>query len=185
MEHFYHGIGGWFNFEEVYAGMVAAAPDPAHFVEIGAWKGRSTAYMATEIINSGKNIRFDVVDTWLGSGLEHNHDDDVRAGRLYEVFLENLRPVEQHYRPLRMSSLEASSLYADSSLDFVFIDGAHDLDSVRADLVAWLPKVRIGGYLGGDDYSHGAVRQAVDEILAQDYTVESLGSGWPSWLIRK
>ena len=40
---------------------------PAHFVEIGSYKGRSSSYMAVEIVNSGKSITFDCVDTWKGS----------------------------------------------------------------------------------------------------------------------
>lgn len=185
MDHFYDSIGGWFNFQELYSEMVRVAPDPAHFVEVGAWKGRSTAYMAVEIINSGKKIKFDVVDTWLGSGLEHDHDSDVQAGRLYQVFLGNLRPVEDHYTPHQMTSLEAAELFPDGSLDFVCIDGAHDYDSVCSDLRAWLPKVRDSGYIGGDDYAHHDVRRAVQDVLGLDHSIETRGSSWPSWLVKK
>ena len=38
--------------------------DNAHFVEVGTWQGNSAAYMAVEILNSGKNIQFDVYDIW-------------------------------------------------------------------------------------------------------------------------
>lgn len=184
MEHFYDSIGGWFNFQDFYRQQVENAADGAHFVEIGAWKGRSAAYMAVEIINSGKQIRFDVIDTWQGSGAEHDHDQDLKDGRLYEVFLENMQPVADHYRALRMTSVAASDLYEPGSLDMVFIDGAHDYDSVLADVRAWWPKVRPGGVIGGDDWAHGPVQQAVREALA-DQTIEQAGGGWPWWVVRK
>ena len=68
-------------------------------------------------------------------------------------------------------SLEVVKGVADDSLDFVYIDGAHDLESVRADIAAWAPKVRPGGFIGGHDYHSNAgsdfhVQTAVDEFFA-------------------
>jgi hypothetical protein len=68
MEHFYQNIGeDWFTYPNLYKQMVTEANDSAHFIEVGVWKGRSAAYMGVEIINSGKQIKFDCVDTWGGS----------------------------------------------------------------------------------------------------------------------
>jgi ubiquinone/menaquinone biosynthesis C-methylase UbiE len=66
-----------------------------------------------------------------------------------------------------MKSLEAVNLYDDESLDFVFIDASHEYEDVKNDILAWLPKVKEGGFIGGHDYSSswdGVVR-AVDEIF--------------------
>lgn len=171
MEHFYHTVPGWFGSEdaELYSLAVATAPDTAHFVEIGSWKGQSAAFMAVEIVNSGKRIQFDCVDTWLGSE-EHlaggfAQDIDAINGQLYQAFEQNMRPVQEHYRALRMTSLEAAKLYPDQSLDFVFIDAAHDYDSVHADIQAWYPKVRSGGILSGDDLPCPAVAEAIVDLL--------------------
>ena len=41
----------------------------------------------------------------------------------------------------------------DGSLDFVYIDaGAHTFEEMTRDWLAWWPKVRSGGFLGGHDY---------------------------------
>jgi len=67
MEHFYNTIGeDWFTYQELYSNMVEYFPDNSLFIEVGSWKGRSTSYMAVEIANSEKNIKFDCIDTWNG-----------------------------------------------------------------------------------------------------------------------
>jgi predicted O-methyltransferase YrrM len=58
-------------------------------------------------------------------------------------------------------SWKAASRYADNSLDFVFIDAAHDLESVTKDIAAWWPKVREGGLLAGHDIDQPGVESAV------------------------
>lgn len=185
--HYYTNIQGWSDgIDLLYKRMVELAPaptplgfafngdsfvqqsakvaTPVHYVEIGSWRGRSTAYMAVEIANSNKNIRFDAVDTWAGSQDEPEHQNDpaVVNDTLYNEFLANLKPVEQYVNPVRMTSLAAAAIYADNSLDFVFIDAQHDYDSVRADILAWWPKVKLGGIIAGHDYNTGPDENGVD-----------------------
>lgn len=167
MDHFYSNKSfgsSCFTFPNLYLKRVQEAKDGYHFVEIGAWKGMSAACMAVEIINSKKNIKFDVIDTWKGSP-EMSQDCDVINGTLYDTFLSNIEPVKQYINPIRTTSLEGSKLYNDKTLDFVFIDAAHDYDSVKADITAWLPKVKESGVLGGHDIGHFPVQKAVEELL--------------------
>src|SRR5437016_1902577 len=97
MDHYWLDLPGpvWFSGANLYRRFVDSVTGPVVAVELGAWKGRSACCMGVEIANSGKPIRFTTVDHWLGSAGEDSHhsDPDVRAGRLYEVFLENIRPV--------------------------------------------------------------------------------------------
>lgn len=166
MKHFYKDVKGWFAFLPIYEQAVREAPDPAHFVEVGAWKGRSAAYMAVEIINSGKKIRFDCVDTWLGTDHSNQRNDaDVMAGALFETFLRNTAPVRQSLTIIRRPSLEAAASYADESLDFVMIDADHAYEPVRADIAAWWPKIKQGGVLAGDDWIQRGVNRAVEEFF--------------------
>lgn len=165
MEHFYQNIHGWFNYEDFYRQVVRNLPDPAHIVEVGIWKGASAAFMAVEIINSGKKIKFDCVDTWKGSDLEL-HQTDPEINDLYRVFMDNMKPVYGHFTPVRLPSLDAAILYMDNSLDFVFIDAAHDYENIKKDIIAWRPKIKKGGILSGHDYDFGDVKRAVDEELS-------------------
>ena len=57
----------------------------------------------------------------------------------------------------------------------VFLDAAHDYDSIKADITAWRPKCR--HTLCGHDYNNGhdGVRRAVDELFGQpDGTVDAI-----------
>lgn len=166
MEHFYSNIQGWFTYPNLYSKMVARAPDNALFVEIGAWKGCSTSYLAVEIINAGKQINLDVIDTWKGS-VEHNIITEEQQEALYREFLQNTSPVKHLIRPIRTTSLQGSKLYEDNSLDFVFIDASHTYEDVIVDINSWFPKVKQGGYIGGHDYGHPwiEVQDAVDTFF--------------------
>ena len=136
--HYYKNIQGWFNsgFRRMYEYQVKNCKDNAHFVEVGAWKGKSTCYMGVEILNSQKTIKFDVVDTWLGSDeSKHKKDISVVNDNLYDEFLKNIELVKSAVNPLRMTSVEASNLYENNSLDFVLIDASHKYIDVKEDMI--------------------------------------------------
>lgn len=158
MEHIYKNIDGWFNFSSLYNDMVNYY-DNATFVEVGCWKGRSAAYMAVEIINSGKNIEFYCVDSWKGDAVGGVGKIDV-----YEEFLQNMQPVIDRIKIIRELSVITSCKFENKSLDFVFIDASHDYESVKQDINAWFPKIKPGGTLAGHDYHIAfGVKKAVDE----------------------
>jgi hypothetical protein len=178
MEHFYQNIEGWFSYDYIYKHVVETATDGELFVEVGSFKGKSSSFLAVEIINSGKKIQLDLVDTWAGS-TEHQSGGEcevkeVVEGTLYETFLNNMKPVEGHYRAVRMPSLEAAKQYEDNSIDFIMIDGEHSYEAVKADIQAWLPKMKNGGVMTGDDAFSDLVRRAAQEELGK-YGVEFPG----------
>tara|TARA_R110000765_G_scaffold53245_1_gene106906 strand:+ start:54 stop:713 length:660 start_codon:yes stop_codon:yes gene_type:complete len=170
VQHCYKNIEGWWGDTDasLYARMVDRFNTGSHFVEIGSFKGRSSSCMAVEIINSNKDIRFDCVDTWSGSE-EHQQDgvaedSTVVAGDLFQKFLDNTKQFSEIIHPIRLPSQEAHTLYDEESLDFVFIDAAHDMRNVLKDICGWLPKVKRGGIIAGHDYGGGhiGVNNAVD-----------------------
>jgi hypothetical protein len=55
---------------------------------------------------------------------------------------------------LAMKSGEAAAQIDGGSLDFVYIDGNHEFDHVMTDLIAFAPKVRVGGIVAGHDFAH-------------------------------
>lgn len=173
MEHFYKTIGeDWFDFDDIYSYVIDNFTDDSHFIEIGSWKGRSAAYMAVEILNSKKNIKFDCIDTWEGS-VEHTAGDKPWVNEfkkdkdfLYSTFLKNIQPVSDIINPIRKRSHDAASLYKNRSLDFIFIDASHEYKDVLLDLQLFYPKLKKGGIIAGHDYvNFGGVKQAVNEFF--------------------
>jgi cephalosporin hydroxylase len=181
MKHFYQKIEGWFDFQNLYTEMVQKHKDDSHFVEVGVFKGKSLAYLAVEIINSGKKIKLDAVDTWLGSPMEsiQQAHPEVIAGTLYDSFLNNIEPIKNYINIIRKDSVETAMLYEDNSLDFVYIDASHHYEFIKSDIQAWYPKIKIGGYIGGHDYvppnakPHGifGVYHAVNEFFPNNFSV--------------
>jgi hypothetical protein len=127
LQHFYNSIQGWFDFDDIYINAVKNAKNGSHFVEIGAWLGCSTAFMAVEIANSGKKIKFDVIDTWIGSTAKVEQDSyqstlDKYNGDIYEIFNKNMVDggVRDYVNPIKTTSMQACKNYENESLDFVF-----------------------------------------------------------------
>jgi predicted O-methyltransferase YrrM len=152
IEHFYQTVGeDFFTYPNLYAHIVAAAPNNAHFVEVGSWKGRSASFMGVEIHNSGKNIKLDCVDHW-----------DVEGG--LDLFKENIKSLSHIITPIFSDSVKGADLYEKESLDFVFIDAGHLYDEVLADMNAWYPKVKSGGTFAGHDYFPGSWDSVVTAV---------------------
>jgi cephalosporin hydroxylase len=162
MEHFYKDIYGFSQDDlfALYKKMVKIFDSGSHFVEVGSFLGKSAVFMAVEIINSGKNIKFDCVDHWNGSE-EHNDNENVNIDTLYEDFIKNIEPVKGIINPVRMKSVDASLLYKPNSLDFIFIDASHDEQSVKVDLATWMIRLKEDGVIAGDDINANGVSKAV------------------------
>jgi len=70
--------------------------------------------------------------------------------------------------------------FPDASFDWIYVDGNHLYEYVRADLERYDPKVKPGGLIAGDDYGvrgwwDDGVTRAVDEFVeARGYEVVSL-----------
>jgi len=172
MEHFCfepHMGENWFTYPRLYNEMVKRFPSGSHFVELGSWKGMSAAYMGVEIINSGKDIKFDCIDIWADGGYLEDGTQDLFGLDLMNKFLENVKPVGHIINAIRSDSVEASKNYADGSVDFVFIDGDHSYNGCRRDFEAWLPKMKPNGsVLAGHDYAWcDAIKDVIRDLVGE------------------
>jgi len=167
MEHFYNKIIGWFDYQSLYRDMVKLAPQDAVFVEVGSFMGCSTAFLGVEIINSRKNIKLHCVDNWVGD--EGCTEPSVTNDELRLKFIENVSPISCILNVITGDSAISASLFDDNSIDFVFIDANHTYPAVKADISAWYPKVKVGGWICGHDYEDGrGVVPAVNEAFGTD-----------------
>lgn len=107
-----------------------------------------------EALNRGKQIDFVAVDAFPWTDTWRN-------------FTSHMRPLEGKYRAIIGDSAGSARQFADSSVDFVFLDADHTYQAIRRDIDAWLPKVRPGGIIAGHDYNHpwNGVITAVNETF--------------------
>ena len=151
-------VPGFFDSDLVYKMAVKSAQEGSVFVEIGTWKGKSTSCMGQLIKSSEKNIKFYAVDTFEGSD-EKFHQEWIKHLKnsntsLFDEYEKNLKSCDVYdvVNTIKSTSVEASSMFDDESVDFIFIDAAHDYESVLSDIKSWYPKIKPEGLICGDDY---------------------------------
>ena len=187
----YTDIPGWFDFQELYNEAAEKATNASVLVEVGCWRGRSLAFLAQRLKALGKHPRLFAVDTWAGSPGE-----DLMAAEVAELggpqglwleFNDNMIGcgIRSMIIPMRMESAQAARFFAPDGtgplpahgeIEFCFIDAGHDLQSMRTDLAAWVPKMKPGGLIAGHDLYLQTVRQAVEEAFGTSW--ETRGSCW-------
>ncbi len=164
----YKEIEGWFDFEGTYDFLLKSVPEGGVFVEVGAWLGKSSSYLCSK----ANDKKIHIVDTWKGSPDElDTYHKLATETDIYEIFLSNMSGYE--FTPHRSDSIVASKQFEDKSCDVVFIDATHNYESVLADVKAWLPKVKDGGYISGHDYASWwpGVVKAIDEVFGDKVIV--------------
>lgn len=164
-------IHGWSSFLWAYDLAVEEAVDGDTIVEIGVAFGRSVAYLARKVIESGKRIKIYAVDpwwddwwqfpeqyppqltrpTWGGEHAQFGRD----LGGPFSAFVHSMRthaPEElERLNVLRCRSADAAKMIGPCSM--VLIDGSHNYEDVAQDIALWRPHLRPGGLLAGDDWS--------------------------------
>jgi cephalosporin hydroxylase len=65
------------------------------------------------------------------------------------------------------NTVAAAKNVTDDEIDFVFIDADHTYKGVKADILAWMPKVRKGGYVTGHDCDNKNIKKALVEIFGE------------------
>jgi len=149
----------------IYREAVEHFGDGAVFVELGNFQGGSACYMAELIKNSGKDITLYCVDLW-----ENMIDINVEGSIFFE-FWNNVYNCgfEQIIKPIQADSSRAAALFEDGSVDFVYIDGDHSYKGAARDILAWLPKLKADGWMGGHDYN-----QEVEKVVADVFPEKPL-----------
>lgn len=165
LEHIEHTADGWFNFRNFYREIAEWIPDGGTWVEVGVYAGKSFSFGLIECLNREKTIDFIAVDIFPDQWIYDKRPDGPTVREKFDATMKNLK---WHYVALAMPSVEAAAKFAPRSIDFVFIDAAHDFDNVMADIAAWLPKVREGGIIAGHDYDYywrESVVKAVNQVF--------------------
>jgi hypothetical protein len=144
-------------------------PDNCIGAEIGVQRG----FFSYDLCESGKFSKFYSIDSWEDKWEDvrffSNNTSNTKIpdeefkdwvndfggwednNEVYQIACNRLSKFEFN-EVIRLKSVEAANLFDDETFDFIYIDSSHNLDTVTHDLKTWLPKVKKGGILAGDDY---------------------------------
>lgn len=141
--------------------------------EVGVFRGDTSVGLLKNLPGLCKLV---CVDPWAELEEFKQHCPN-KKGRVFNAhwpgvrdrFVEQvLEPYGDRVRALQMLSTDAADLLPNNWLDWVFIDGNHGYKWVREDVLAWYPKVKMGGLITGDDYrdrpTYGVIK-AVQELF--------------------
>jgi hypothetical protein len=172
-------------------------PKRSYCAEIGVDRGD----FSSKILEVVQPKRLHLIDPW-----KHEEEDLYRNSRYGGLGPHGQFVMDQRYNEVRDKFAEelrtrqvlihrsysniASEEFRDSYFDWVYIDGNHLYEFVKKDLILYYPKVKVNGYITGDDYGaqnnwwENGVQDAVDEFVSQrpDLTLEVSGR---QFLIRK
>lgn len=178
-------IPGWFDWPQLYDEVVERYSGGV-LVEVGNYLGRSLCYLGHKVKESGKPFHVVGVDWGVGSGVEDDGNNHHAAavsegggtltGQLHRNVLAcGLKDV---ITLVVGDGTRVAGLFADASLTMVFIDANHSYEAVSNDIRTWLPKVRVGGFLAGDDV--GAPEEAPEQKVWPG-VVRAVNELLPGW----
>jgi hypothetical protein len=159
---------------------------------VGAEIGVELGAFSKQLIQDNPDLKLYCIDFWKayiykGTGPIRSGKSQPRQDSYYERAKVKLAPYNCEI--IKDSSMSAVKGFADESLDFVYIDAAHDYDHVKEDIREWSKKVRMGGIVSGHDYAvfpsgNDGIIRAVDEWVKEndiDLIVLDDKKRSPSW----
>ena len=140
----------------------------SNVVEIGCLHGRSTA----ALVQAAKVYKADVTSVdpfYVTPGLKQQSSPEQWRKNLEAVGLKapNLLAMESH---------AAAQVY-EKEIGFLFIDGNHDYEHVREDILDWAPKIKVEGVMAFHDMfmPHiSGVAQAVTEWWLSIFDIQNV-----------
>jgi len=137
-------------------------------VEVGVAQGHHSLILCQNLPGA-ELYGVDIWDLYEGY---HEYEDRIK--RYYIEAQEKMKPYP-NYTFVKKFSMDAVKDFKNKSLDFVYIDGAHDFKSVADDVCEWAKRVKIGGIIYGHDFkrrNHRWLVHVKDVILAYSYALK-------------
>ncbi len=118
--------------------------------KVGAEIGVRMGNNAVAMLNSMPGVKLYLVDPWVNYPGSLSLDSVSEQGR--HLAITRWRTKNYNVKIIKNFSFPATSQIKEP-LDFVYIDANHLYEHFMMDLLAWLPKVRRGGIIGGHDFT--------------------------------
>jgi hypothetical protein len=126
--------------------------NPKNVLEIGVYEGDYAEYI---LKNLPKIDKYYMIDPWrhLEEWNKPANKDNDTFEKIYNKALKRTNFAKNKIYILRGKTTEKIEFIDDCSLDFVYIDGDHTLKGISIDLISILPKLKMNGWIGGDDFT--------------------------------
>jgi predicted O-methyltransferase YrrM len=187
-------VPGWNSYSDVF-GKLIAETRPSVIFEVGTWLGASAINMAGHVKKMSLDTKIYCIDTWLGAEefWTKEKDDPQRSlktkngyPQVYFDFLANVveHGAEDIIIPIPNTSHIGSIILSHLGLsaELIYIDGSHDYGDVKNDIRDYMPLLKPGGIMFGDDMRiWKGVERAVEESLGQNLEVYQNNF----WIFRK
>lgn len=99
------------------------------------------------------------IDTWQWRPERGDRDKNFKSAAEndfnFQRTLNNTARWRNRTHLVRSRSLEAATRFDNNTFDWIFIDALHTREALHMDLMAWWPKLRVGGLMTGDDFGDG------------------------------
>jgi Methyltransferase domain len=127
---------------------------------VGAEIGVAEGDFSKVLLEATRPRRLHLIDPWLRQddavyAADPNNVLAAEADRRHDAVRARFAPAVAAGQVAihRAFSHDVAGDFADGSLDWIYIDGAHHFDAVAADLRLYAPKVKPGGLILGHDYA--------------------------------
>jgi len=120
--------------------------------KIGAEIGVAAGDHSKILLENNPDLTLYCIDPWKRvDGFRSYRDATLEEWRINAEKI--LKPYKNRCHFMQTTSMNAVTRFKDHSLDFVYIDGAHDFKKIAMDICEWLKKVKPGGILYGHDFT--------------------------------
>ena len=157
----YRNILGWLSYDEAIALQSLTCTVSGlrgDIVEVGSYCGKSTVAIAQALKQGCSGVLYSV----------DHHKDNVELHGV-DSFAELQNNIEKYdmrefVKRLTMMSREAVEMFSCDSVKMLFIDGAHDYESVKEDFELWSKKMVKHGFVAFHDSQDDGVSKVINEI---------------------
>ena len=137
--------------------------------DVGAEIGVFVGTFAYHVLLPQQPSKLYLIDPWqyglqADMELDHTPENQLFRDKQYKNVVDLFAPYS-NVEIIRKKSEDACVLFPNDYLDYVYIDGEHSYAAVMRDLTNYFYKVKVGGYLIGDDYGWTGIAPAVQDFL--------------------
>jgi len=136
-------------------------------VQIGAWNGHETNQIAEMVRYWNGEL---IVIDWFKGNISVTDDSDIKYDEdnieeNKKLFWSNIHPDNKKVIDLRVGN--SNDLIKD-------IDGAHEYSIVKKDIELGYPKLKVNGFMCGDDYSGDYYLNRISEVSKEDLEKDTI-----------